>query len=112
MPGEVALGSEMAGHRVERLIGRGGMGVVYLAEHLRLGRKVAIKILSPELARDDAIRRRFIRESRLAAGLEHPNIVPVFDAGEEGDIAYISMRFVSGPDLATLLRTGGRLDAS
>jgi serine/threonine-protein kinase len=104
------VGEEFAGHRIEGLIGRGGMGVVYLAEHLRLGRKVAIKILSPELARDDAFRRRFIRESQLAASLEHPNIVPVYDAGEIDDVAYISMRYVAGPDLSTFIKSAGSLD--
>src|SRR4051794_22522810 len=100
MGAELAVGEEFAGHRIERVVGRGGMGVVYLGEHLRLGRKVAIKVLSPELARDETLRRRFIQESRLAAGLEHPNIVPVYDAGEADGVAYISMRFVNGSDLA------------
>ncbi len=104
MPGDV-----FAGHRIEREVGRGGMGVVYLAEHLRLERKVAIKILNPEFARDEAFLRRFIRESRLAAGLYHENIVQVFDAGEVDGVAYISMRFVDGTDLAALLRSVGTL---
>jgi serine/threonine-protein kinase len=106
------IGDEFAGHRIEGLIGRGGMGVVYLATHLRLGRKAAIKILSPELAADEAFRRRFIRESQLAASLEHPNIVPVFDAGEVDGIAYISMRYVAGPDLSTFIKSTGQLNAS
>jgi serine/threonine protein kinase len=109
MGAELAVGEEFAGHRIDRLLGRGGMGVVYLAEHIRLGRKVAIKVLSPDLARDDAFRRRFIRESRLAAALDHPNIVPVYDAGEVADVAYISMRLVDGPDLAAVLKTEGFL---
>ena len=106
---DLRAGEEFAGHRIDALIGRGGMGVVYLAEHLRLGRKVAIKILSPDLAREEAFRRRFIRESRLAAGLEHPNIVPVYDAGEADDRAYISMRYVAGSDLAAFLKAEGPL---
>ncbi|HEY7280690.1 MAG TPA: serine/threonine-protein kinase [Actinomycetota bacterium] len=101
----LAIGEEFAGHRIERRIGRGGMGVVYVAEHLRLGRKVAIKVLDPELAGDETSRQRFIRESRLAAGLDHPNIVQVYDAGEVGDVAYISMRLVDGSDMAALLRS-------
>jgi Protein kinase domain len=109
MGAELAVGEEFAGHRVERLLGRGGMGVVYLAEHERLGRKVALKLLSPDLAGDDDFRRRFLRESRAAAALEHPNIVPVYDAGQVGDAAYISMRFVDGSDLAAYIRTHGPL---
>jgi len=102
-------GDVFAGHRIEREIGRGGMGVVYLAEHLRLERKVAIKVLNPEFASDEAFLRRFIRESRLAAELYHDNIVQVFDAGEVDGVAYISMRFVDGTDLAALLRSVGTL---
>jgi serine/threonine protein kinase len=97
------IGAELAGYRIEALIGRGASGGVYLAEHVRLGRKVALKILSPELAADDVFRQRFIRESRLAAELDHPGIVTVYDAGEEGGTPYISMRLVEGTDLATLL---------
>jgi serine/threonine-protein kinase len=100
----LAIGEEFAGHRIEGLIGRGGMGVVYVAEHLRLGRKVAIKVLDPDLASDESFRRRFIRESQLAATLEHRNIVQVYDAGEVGNVAYISMRLVDGMDLSALLR--------
>jgi serine/threonine protein kinase len=108
---DLRVGEEFAGHRIDALIGRGGMGVVYLAEHLRLGRKVAIKILSPDLAREETFRRRFIRESQLAAGMEHPNIVPVFDAGEADGRAYISMRYVAGSDLAAFLKEEGPLSA-
>jgi serine/threonine-protein kinase len=100
----LAVGEEFAGHRIERLIGRGGMGVVYVAEHLRLGRKVAIKVLDPDLAGDENARQRFIRESRLAAALEHRNIVQIYDAGELDGVAYISMQLVNGMDLAALLR--------
>ncbi|MFL5799303.1 MAG: protein kinase domain-containing protein [Actinomycetota bacterium] len=109
MVAELAVGEEFAGHRIERLLGRGGMGVVYLATHLRLGRNVAIKLLNPELASDDVFRRRFLRESQAAAGLEHPNIVPVYDAGEMQGRAYISMRFVDGMDLSALLKSEGHL---
>src|SRR3990170_8723382 len=86
------------------------MAVVYLAEHLRLGRKVALKVLAPELAEDEAFRERFIRESRIAAGLDHPNIVTVYDAGEADGILYISMRYVEGTDLERLLRAETNLD--
>src|SRR6266511_2270092 len=109
MVAELAVGEEFAGHRIEALLGRGGMGVVYLAEHLRLGRKVAIKLVNPELASDDAFRRRFLRESQAAAALEHPNIVPIYDAGESEGLAYISMRHVDGLDLSALLKSEGSL---
>jgi predicted Ser/Thr protein kinase len=106
------IGTEFAGHRIEQIIGRGGVSVVYLAEHLRLGRKVALKVLAPHLADDEAFRERFIRESRIAAGLDHPNIVTIYDAGEIEDSLYISMRFVEGSDLARLLREEGPLETS
>ena len=104
------VGTEIAGHRVEAVIGRGGMSVVYLAEHIGLRRKVALKVLGPELAEDEAFRERFIRESRITAGLDHPNIVTVYDAGEADGVLYISMRYVEGTDLEHLLRAETRLD--
>jgi serine/threonine protein kinase len=107
MGAELGPGAELAGHRILELIGRGGMSVVYLAEHVRLDRKVALKILSPELAEDDVFRERFIRESRVAAGLDHPNIVTVYDAGEAQGALYISMRYVPGRDLGQLLKERG-----
>ena len=110
MSADSRVGTEIAGHRVASVIGRGGMSVVYLAEHLRLRRRVALKILGPELAEDEAFRERFVRESRIAAGLDHPNIVTVYDAGEADGVLYISMRYVEGTDLERLLRTDTRLD--
>src|SRR5262245_9296186 len=104
------IGSELAGHRIERVIGRGGASVVYLAEHLRLGRKVALKVLAPHLAEDEVFRERFIRESKIAAGLDHPNIVTIFDAGEVEEGLYLSMRYVRGSDLGKVLRDKGSLD--
>jgi serine/threonine protein kinase len=98
-----SIGTEFAGHRIEAVIGRGGASIVYLAEHLRLGRKAALKVLAPHLADDEAFRERFIRESRMAAGLDHPNIVTVYDAGEVNGSLYISMRYVEGSDLERLL---------
>lgn len=80
------------------------MAVVYLAEHLRLGRRVALKVLDPEMAEDEAFRERFMRESRIAAGLDHPNVVTVYDAGESDGVLYLSMRYVEGTDLERLLR--------
>jgi serine/threonine-protein kinase len=106
------IGTEFAGHRIESVIGRGGASVVYLAVHLRLGRKVALKVLAPHLADDEAFRERFIRESRIAAGLDHPNIVTVYDAGEVEGSLYISMRLVEGSDLGKILASEGALDPS
>lgn len=103
------VGTEFAGHRIERVVGSGGASVVYLAEHVRLGRKVALKILASHLADDEAFRERFIRESRIAAALDHPSIVTVYDAGEVEGSLYISMRYVEGRDLRRLLAAEGPL---
>jgi serine/threonine-protein kinase len=100
------VGTLFAGYRVERVLGRGGMSVVYLAEHPRLKNMVALKLLAPTLAEDDLFRERLLRESRLAASLNHPNVIPVFDTGEEDGVLFVSMRFVDGPDLRALLRDG------
>src|SRR3954451_13561799 len=103
-------GSEIAGYRIESLIGRGGMAVVYRAEDTRLGRKVALKLLTPQLADNEQFRQRFIRESRLAASLDHPNIVPIYEAGEAEGRLFIAMRYVVGSDLrGVLVDEGGRL---
>jgi serine/threonine protein kinase len=104
------IGTILVGHRVEGLLGRGGMGYVYKAEHLTLGRKVALKVLAPQLSRDDEYRNRFLLESRMAARLDHPNIVPIYEAGEADDVLYISMRFIDGEDLAGILEREGRLE--
>ncbi len=103
-------GSVIARYRIDSLIGRGGMAVVYRAEDLRLGRKVALKLLSPNLADNEQFRQRFIRESRLAASLDHPNIVPIYEAGEADGQLFIAMRYVIGSDLKGLLaEQGGHL---
>ncbi|MFE9631048.1 serine/threonine-protein kinase [Streptomyces sp. NPDC006463] len=100
-------GRRIAGYEVESEIGRGGMAVVYRARDLRLDRTVALKLLAPELARNDTFRQRFAHESRVAAAIEHPNIVPVFEAGEAEGLLYIAMRYVAGQDLRAMLdRTG------
>jgi serine/threonine protein kinase len=100
---------ELPGYRIERQLGRGSMGVVYLAEDLQLRRKVALKILAPTLSDDELFRRRFDRESQSAANLDHPNIVPVYAAGEAGGLLYIAMRYVGGGDLRALLEANGPL---
>jgi YVTN family beta-propeller protein len=104
------VGTVLGGYLIEAQAGRGGMGVVYRAEDVRLRRKVALKLLSPELAQDEGFRERFLRESRLAASLDHQNIVPIFDAGETEGVLYIAMRYVEGTDLRALLRQHGSLD--
>jgi YVTN family beta-propeller protein len=103
---DLLRGTVLAGYRVEALLGRGGMGVVYLAEDPRLKRRVALKLLAPELAENEAFRERFLRESELAASLDHPNVVPIYEAGEAEGRLYIAMRFVEGADLKTLLADG------
>ncbi|MGY5036308.1 serine/threonine-protein kinase [Streptomyces sp. 900116325] len=101
------LGRQIADYRVESEIGRGGMAVVYRARDLRLDRTVALKLLAPELARNDTFRKRFTHESRVAAAIDHPHIVPVFDAGETEGILYIAMRYVAGQDLRALIDRQG-----
>jgi tRNA A-37 threonylcarbamoyl transferase component Bud32 len=106
---DIRIGTVLAGYRVEERIGRGGMSVVYRADHLRLKRKVALKLLAPELAADEPFRERFLRESELAASLDHPNVVPIYDAGEVEGLLFIAMRYVEGTDLKALLRRKGAL---
>jgi hypothetical protein len=106
---ELAPGSELAGCRIEGIAGRGGMGVVYRATQLDLGRPVAIKVIAADRARDPGLRTRFSLEARLAAAIDHPNLVPVHAAGEQGGRLYIVMRYVAGTDLHRALRRDGRL---
>ncbi|MFI8082330.1 serine/threonine-protein kinase [Kitasatospora sp. NPDC086009] len=101
------VGRRVAGYRLEAEIGRGGMAVVYRAKDLRLGRTVAVKLLAPELARNEVFRQRFIHESEAAAAIDHPHIIPVFEAGETDGILFIAMRFVHGGDLRELMNRGG-----
>ena len=100
--GNLEVGSELAGYRLEEVLGRGGMGVVWRAQDLRLRRKVALKLLAPHLADDPEFRDRFLRESRLAASIDHPNVIPIYHAGEEESQLYITMRYVDGTDLREL----------
>ncbi len=103
------VGTAIAGYRIERLIGHGSSGSVYAAQELSLQRRVALKVLLPELARDDRFRERFLRESRVAASLEHPSIIPIYAAGEADDLIYLAMRFVEGSDLGGLIESEGAL---
>ena len=104
-------GARIASYLLEEQIGSGGMAVVYRAHDVRLDRRVALKILAPELARDQGFRQRFIRESRAAAAVDHPNIIPIFEAGEASGVLFIAMRYVQGRDLRTLLDREGTLPA-
>ncbi len=106
----VSIGSEFLGYRIEELVGRGGMGVVFRAYDLRLKRPVALKFVAPALARDARFRERFARESELVMSLEHSNVVPIYDAGEADGRIYLAMRLVDGTDLGSLLRTEGALE--
>ena len=107
---DVLEGAHIAGCRIEAVAGRGGMGIVYRATQLSLGRPVALKLIAPEHAADAGFRERFQRESRMAAAIDHPNVIPVYEAGEEDGRLYLVMRWVAGTDLHKLLRAEGRLE--
>ena len=107
--GDFSIGSEVAGYRIDALLGRGGMGVVYRATHLGLERPVALKVIARELADRDGFRERFLRESRLAARLDHPAVVPVYDSREVDGELIVAMRLVEGGDLRRLIDREGPL---
>src|SRR5690242_15805116 len=107
---DLVSGREFAGWRIEEVVGRGGMGVIYRGTDLRLERPVAIKLIAAERASDDGFRQRFEREARLTAAIDHPNVIPVYAAGEEDGHLYLVMRYVAGQDLQALLRKEGSLD--
>jgi DNA-binding beta-propeller fold protein YncE/predicted Ser/Thr protein kinase len=109
--GDFAIGSEVAGYRIESLIARGGMGVVYRATHLGLERPVALKVIARELADRDGFRERFLRESRLAARLDHPSVVPIYDSREVDGELVVAMRLIEGGDLRGLIDREGALTA-
>ena len=109
MVGLPLVGDEFAGYRVRAVLGRGGMSVVYQAENLRLSSVIALKVLAPELAADDVFRTRFLEESRIAASLNHPNVIPIYDMGSQDELLYIAMRYVSGTDLRQMIKKRGRL---
>jgi serine/threonine protein kinase len=103
------VGETFGGYTIESVLARGGMGTVFLATHERLARKVALKVIAPQLARDDDFRARFLRESQLAASLDHPNVIPIYDADEVDGVLFIAMRYVNGPSLQRLIRDRGSL---
>jgi YVTN family beta-propeller protein len=106
---QLEIGSDFLGYRIEEVVGRGGMGVVYRAYDLRLKRTVALKLITPELALDERFNERFARETELTMALEHPNVVPIHDAGDVDGRLYLAMRLVEGTDLRALLGTAGAL---
>src|SRR5215207_6184052 len=108
MPGEttqarttpaLAPGEVFADHRIEGILGQGGMGVVYRATDLRLNRTVALKVIKPDLSHDEEFRRRFRRECELAASVRQPNVVTIYQAGDAGDLLYVTMDLIDGVDL-------------
>src|SRR5260221_14154996 len=103
------MSGKIGDYRLDGHIGRGGMAVVYLAQDERLDRTVALKVLAPELARDAAFRTRFLHESRAAAAVDHPNIIPVFEADDAGGTLYVAMRYDQGGDARSLLNRLGPL---
>jgi Protein kinase domain len=107
---ELGAGDAFAGYRIEQRLGRGGMGILYLALEPGLERRVALKLIAPEAAADEVFARRFAEESRIAASIEHPNVVPIYAAGEEGGVPFIAMRYVAGADLARRLARERRLE--
>ena len=107
---EIDVGAEIGGHRLEAIIGRGGMGVVYRARDLHLDRVVALKVIAPEFADKSEFRERFKRESQQAASIRHPNVISIHRAGEEGNLLFITMDFVEGTDLKTFIGVRGRVD--
>jgi serine/threonine protein kinase len=107
---ELSAGDDFAGYRIERRLGRGGMGILYLAIEPGLERRVALKLIAPEAAAEEVFAKRFAEESRIAASIEHPNVVPIYSAGEERGVPYIAMRFVAGSDLGRRIDRDGRLD--
>jgi serine/threonine-protein kinase len=109
VPDILPAGATFAGCRVEALIGHGDMGAVYRAEELALQRPVALKVILPEYSGDERFRERFRRESRIAAAIDHQNVIPVFDAGDENGVLYIMMRLVEGTDLRQVIAQDGAL---
>jgi predicted Ser/Thr protein kinase len=107
---QLVVGGQLGNYLIDSVIGRGGMSVVFRAKHARLGMPVALKVLAPELSSDDTFRERFLHEAQIAAGIDHPNVIPIHDMGLHESSLYIVMRYVAGGDLKTLLSDSGPLD--
>jgi serine/threonine-protein kinase len=103
------VGEEFAGYRLISVLGRSRMSIVFRAENPRLGNVIALKVLDPELASDDIFRARFLEESRIAASMNHPNVIPIHDMGSTDGLLYIAMRCVTGTDMRQMLKKRGRL---
>jgi serine/threonine protein kinase len=106
----IAAGSVVAGYRIDEVAGRGSMGVVYRATQLGLARPVALKLIASEIAHDVRFRERFKRESQLAASIDHPNVIPIYEAGEVDGALFLAMRCVDGTDLGACIAQMGRLE--
>jgi serine/threonine protein kinase len=106
----LARGATFAGYEVESVVGAGGIGILYRARQVRLDRPVALKLVEPEVARDPVIRERLRREARMVAALDHPNVVPLYEAGEKDGTVYIVTRWVEGTELGTLIQSRGPLE--
>ena len=106
----LAPGSTFAGYQIETVVGAGGIGVLYRARQLKLDRPVALKLVEPETAADPVIRERLRREARAVAALDHPNVVPLYEAGEENGTVFIATRWVEGTELGIRIRTGGPME--
>jgi hypothetical protein len=111
MKAAIGPGTTFGNYRVDSLLGRGGMGVVYLATDESLERPVALKLIAPELVQNEQFRARFLREPKLAASLDHPNVIPIYEAWEHQGQLYLAMRYVKGTDLRALLEREGKLSA-
>ena len=107
---QLVSGATIAGYRAEALAGRGGMGEVYRATQRSLDRQVALKVLAGALADDPVYRERFLREARLAASLDHPAVLPVYEAGEADGVLFLAMRYLEGRDLARIVAEEGPLE--
>src|SRR6476660_1748413 len=106
---DLSTGAVFAGHRIEGVAGRGGMGTVYRATHLALDHLVALKVIAADLNDDPSFRERFKSESRIAVSMRHPNVVPIHHAGEEDGLLFVTMDLIDGPDLRRLLISGGTM---
>ena len=102
-------GQSLGGYVLEEEIGRGSMGIVYRGKQIALEREVAIKVLPRSLAKDASYVARFIREAQIVAGLNHPNIVQIYDAGQQNGLLYFVMEYIQGPTLSSLLHIDGTI---